>query len=191
MFKEIALMVRMMWPIPIFLIPIHLFSDSWRRIKIFTYPFLLASWLPVAFLILLNQDLLLQMAIEFPIPIIISGSILVIIGVIIHAWITRLLGMKALIADNEIRPDNEKGNLITSSLFSIIRHTTYLVHTLLWFGFFLAVFISLGLLTIMDFLLSYFIVIPLEERGLVQRFEQEYTDHKIRVPKFFPRFSKS
>lgn len=190
MFKELALMVWMMWPIiPILLIPIHLFPKFWRKINIFTYPFLLALWLPVAYLLFLSQDLLLQILIEFPILIIILGLILIITGAIIHAWTTKLLGIKALIAYTEICPDNEKGNLITSSLFSIVRHPTYLAHTLLWLGFFLLTgFLSLGLLTIMDLLLSYFIIIPLEERELAQRFGQEYMDYKKRVPKFFPRF---
>ena len=190
MFKEIALMVWMMWPIiPILLIPIHLLPKFWRKINIFTYPFLLVIWLPVAYLILLSQELLLQIAVEFPIFIIILGLILIITGVIIHAWTAKLLGIKALIGYNEIRPDNEKGNLITSSLFSITRHPTYLAHTSLWLGFFLLTgFISLGILTIIDLLISYFIIIPLEERELVQRFGQEYMDYRKKVPKFFPRF---
>jgi len=62
---------------------------------------------------------------------------------------------------------------------------------LLWLGFFLLTgFISLGLLALLDFLLTYFFIIPLEEKELVQRFEQEYIDYKKRVPKFFPRLSK-
>jgi protein-S-isoprenylcysteine O-methyltransferase Ste14 len=64
-----------------------------------------------------------------------------------------------------------------------------LAHTSLWLGFFLLTgFISLGLLTIIDLLLSYFIIIPLEERELVQRFGQEYMDYEKKMPKFFPRF---
>lgn len=190
MFKEIALMVWMMWPIiPILLIPVHLSPKFWRKINILTYLFLLALWLPVAYLILLSQDLLLQIAVEFPIFIITFGLILIITGVIIHIWTAKLLGIKALIGYNEIRPDNERSNLITSSLFSITRHPTYLAHTSLWLGFFLLTgFISLGLLAIIDLLLSYFIIIPLEERELVQRFGQEYMDYEKKVPKFFPRF---
>jgi len=190
MFKELALMVWMMWPIiPILLIPIHLFPKFWRKINIFTYPFLLALWLPVAYLLFLSQGLLLQILIEPSIPIIILGLILIMIGAIIHAWTAKLLGIKALIGYNEMRPDNEKGNLITSSLFSIVKHPTYLAHTLLWLGFFLLTgFLSLKILTIIDFLLSYFIIIPLEEKKLVQRFGQEYMDYKKRVSKFFPRF---
>jgi protein-S-isoprenylcysteine O-methyltransferase Ste14 len=190
MFKEIALMVWMMWPIiPILLIPVHLSPKFWRKINILTYLFLLALWLPVAYLILLSQDLLLQIAVEFPIFIITFGLILIITGVIIHIWTAKLLGIKALIGYNEIRPDNERSNLITSSLFSITRHPTYLAHTSLWLGFFLLTgLISLGLLAIIDLLLSYFIIIPLEERELVQRFGQEYMDYEKKVPKFFPRF---
>jgi protein-S-isoprenylcysteine O-methyltransferase Ste14 len=190
MFKEIALMVWMMWPIiPILLIPVHLSPKFWRKINILTYLFLLALWLPVAYLILLSQDLLLQIAVEFPIFIITFGLILIITGVIIHIWTAKLLGIKALIGYNEIRPDNERSNLITSSLFSITRHPTYLAHTSLWLGFFLLTgLISLGLLAIIDLLLSYFIIIPLEERELVQRFGQEYMDDEKKVPKFFPRF---
>jgi protein-S-isoprenylcysteine O-methyltransferase Ste14 len=162
-----------------------------EKIGILTYLVLLAFWLPIAYLILLSQDLLLQIAIDFHIAIVFLGFILIIIGVIINTWTAKLLGIKALIRYYVIRPNNEKGNLITSSLFSIVRHPTYLAHTLLWLGFFLLTgFISLGLLALLDFLLTYFFIIPLEEKELVQRFGQEYIDYKKRVPKFFPRLSK-
>ncbi|MCP8313081.1 MAG: isoprenylcysteine carboxylmethyltransferase family protein [archaeon] len=180
----------MMWPIiPVLLIPIHLSPKFWRKIGILTYPFLLAFLLPIAYLIVLSQDFLLEIVIEFPMLIFLLGLVLITIGVIIHGWTAKLLGIKSLIGYPEIRPDNEKGKLITSSLFSIVRHPTYLAHALLWLGFFLLMgFLSLGLLTLLDFLLSYYIIIPLEERELVQRFGQEYIDYKKRVPKFFPRF---
>jgi len=193
MFKDLALMVWVLWPIiPILLIPIHLSPKFWKKINILTYPLLLAFWLPIAYLILLSQDLLLQTVIEFPVPLVFLGLTLIIAGVIIHVWTAKLLGIKALIGYDEIHPDDNKGNLITSSLFSIVRHPTYLAHTLLWLGFFLLTgFLSLGFLTIAGFLLSYFVIIPLEERELVQRFRQEYINYQKKVPKFFPRLFRS
>ncbi|MGQ9469669.1 MAG: methyltransferase family protein, partial [Nitrososphaerales archaeon] len=136
-----------------------------------------------------SQGLLLQIVIESPMLIVFLCLILIVIGTIIHGWAAKLLGIKALIGYSEIRPDNKKSKLIASSLFSIVRHPTYLAPTLLFLGFFLLTgFLSLVLLTLFDFLLSYYVIIPLEERELVQRFRQEYVDYKKRVSKFFPRF---
>lgn len=186
-------MIWMMWSIvSIALVLIPLLPNLWRRIGILTYLVLFAFWLPLAYLILLIQDLLLQIALDFHIAIVFLGFILIIIGMIIHIWTAKLLGIKALVGYYVIRPDNEKGNLITSNIFSIVRHPTYLAHTSIWLGFFLLTsFLSLGLLTLLDFLLTYFIIIPLEEKELVQRFGQEYIDYKKRVPKFFPRLFRS
>jgi len=193
MFKELALMVWMMWPIvTITLILLPLLPNLWRKIGILTYLVLFTFWLPVAYLILLSQDLLLQITVDFHIIIVFLGFILIIIGLIIHTWTAKLLGTKALVGYNVVRPDNEKGSLITSSLFSIVRHPTYLAHTSLWLGFFfLTGFLSLMILTLLDFLITYLMIIPLEEKELVQRFGQEYIDYKKRVPKFFPRLFRS
>jgi protein-S-isoprenylcysteine O-methyltransferase Ste14 len=193
MFKELALMVWMMWPIvTIALILLPLLPNLWRKIGILTYLVLFTFWLPVAYLILLSQDLLLQITVDFHIIIVFLGFILIIIGLIIHTWTAKLLGTKALVGYNVVRPDNEKGSLITSSLFSIVRHPTYLAHTSLWLGFFfLTGFLSLMILTLLDFLITYLMIIPLEEKELVQRFGQEYIDYKKRVPKFFPRLFRS
>lgn len=186
-------MVWMMWPIvTIALVLLPLLPNLWRKIGILTYLVLFTFWLPVAYLILLSQDLLLQITVDFHIIIVFLGFILIIIGLIIHTWTAKLLGTKALVGYNVVRPDNEKGSLITSSLFSIVRHPTYLAHTSLWLGFFfLTGFLSLMILTLLDFLITYLMIIPLEEKELVQRFGQEYIDYKKRVPKFFPRLFRS
>ncbi len=182
-------MVWMMWSIvTIALVLLPLFPNLWKKIGILTYLVFLAFWLPIAYLILLSQNLLLQIKMDFHIIVVFLGFILIMIGLMIHVWTAKLLGIKALIGYNVVRPDNEKSGLITSSLFSIVRHPTYLAHTSLWLGFFLLTgFLSLMILTLLDFLITYFMIIPLEEKELIQRFRQEYIDYKKRVPKFFPR----
>jgi len=47
--------------------------------------------------------------------------------------------------------------------------------------------ISLGIITLLDFLLVYVLIIPLEENELLNRFGKDYNLYTERVPKYFPR----
>ncbi|MEM3382467.1 MAG: isoprenylcysteine carboxylmethyltransferase family protein [Nitrososphaerales archaeon] len=189
MFDKLAIIVWMVWSIVIIaLVLIPLFPNLWRKIGILTYLVLFIFWFPIAYLILLNQDLIITNVVNFHIILSFFGFVLIIISLIIHVWVAKLLGIKAIVGYYVICPDNEKGSLVTSSIFSIVRHPDYLSHISLWPGFFLLTgSLSLLILTFLDLIIIYFIIIPLEEKHLLQRFGKEYMDYKKRVPKFFPR----
>lgn len=107
-------------------------------------------------------------------------------GFLVHIWTAKLLGIRGLIGYTELRPRGEY-NLITSGPFSVVRHPTYGAHTLIFFGVFLLTgYLGTGLLVVLDFLVSYFVIIRLEEKELVRRFGQDYQDYIRRVPRFFP-----
>ncbi len=180
-------MALAMWPfIPIFFIPLHYRTEFWRRIGLLTYPLLIVPWLIVASLVYLNQSMLLGRELELPIVLGILGWICFICGILLHTWTAKLLGIGELTGYAELKPSGEY-RLITSGPFSVVRHPTYLAHTLVFVGVFLLTgYAGAGLLALLDFIVSYFVITSLEERELVRRFGEEYQEYRRRVPKFFP-----
>ncbi len=191
LYRTLAVMALAMWPlIPIFFIPLHLKIEFWRKVGLRTYPILLIPWLIAAYLIVAYQSLLLGNMLMIPVFLRIVGLVSLISGLLLHKWTVKLLGLKELIGYAEIRPAEEyKYELITSGPFSVVRHPTYLAHTLLLLGVFLLTgYLSTGLLVILDFLISYFIITRLEKRELNQRFGEMYQAYRRKVPRFFPGF---
>ena len=101
-------------------------------------------------------------------------------------WTAKLLGV-GIIGVPEIFI-KIKESIVTEGPFSLVRHPTYLSHTLIFSGvFFITGVIAVGILTVLDLIIITFIVIPLEERELLLRFSEEYIQYKKKVPsRFFP-----
>jgi protein-S-isoprenylcysteine O-methyltransferase Ste14 len=81
-----------------------------------------------------------------------------------------------------------KGKLVTEGPFSVVRHPTYFAHTLIFSGIFLITGVgAVGIITLLDFLVVFVLIIPLEEKELLNRFGKDYNLYRERVPKYFPR----
>jgi protein-S-isoprenylcysteine O-methyltransferase Ste14 len=186
--KLIALITLIAWPvIPLFWIPIHLFPRFFRKLKLFTYVLPVIAWLPVAYLIYQNRDFLLHYEVDFSGIIRGTGIFLLIAGTGIHLWTAKLLNFWGLIGLPEVY-EKMQGRFIATGAFSVVRHPTYLAHTIMFTGIFLASgVISVGIVTGVDFLVINLIVIPLEEKELLGRFGEEYRDYIKKVPKLIPR----
>ncbi len=116
------------------------------------------------------------------------GAISVAAGLVLHAWTAKLLGIKATIGYAELKTQNDKQNLMTSGPFSVVRHPSYVAHTLIFVGIFMITgVIAVGITALADFLIAYFITMELEERELIHRFGNQYREYQMRVPKFFPK----
>jgi len=84
-----------------------------------------------------------------------------------------------------------ESRIITSGPFSVIRHPTYLSHTIMYAGVFLITgVITNGIITLLDIIIINTVVIPLEDRELVERFGEKYRKYQKRVPAFFPGRAK-
>jgi protein-S-isoprenylcysteine O-methyltransferase Ste14 len=148
----------------------------------------LFTWLPLAYLIFKNKALLLSWKIDIPVGLRALGFILSVLGAALHVWTGKLLGLWGLIGLPEISKRIE-GNMVTKGPFSVVRHPTYLAHTLIFSGVFLITgAVTVGIITFIDFLLVYALIIPLEEKELLNRFGKDYNLYKEQVPKLFPRF---
>lgn len=178
----LAIITIMVWPVvPLFWIPVHGLSRIFKKLGILTYVMPAAVWPPVAYLIYSKREFLLQFKIQMPVILQIIGGLFLISGGILQIWTGILLGLWALMGLPEVSR-NVKGRIVTEGPFSIVRHPTYLSHTLMFSGiFFLTGVFTVGIITILDILVINFLVIPLEERELLERFGLDYKKYMEKV----------
>lgn len=183
----IALITIIIWPVvPLFWIPVHGLK-IFKKIGLLAYVIPFVTWLPLAYLIYLKRSLLLQYRVDFPLFIIVTGVVFLIAGSLLHIWTGRLLGIFGLIGLPEISK-KAKGKLVIEGPFSVVRHPTYLAHTMIFSGVFLITgVIVVGVITLLDLVIINTLVIPLEEKELLSRFGEEYKFYEDMVPRYFPR----
>ena len=183
-----ALVTIMLWPvIPLMWIPVHLATGFFRGLGRATYLFVAAAWMAAAYLIFLNQDIILAYGFQFHPIVSIVGVFLVAAGTLLHIWTAVLLTVPGIIGIHEITKP-QQSRLVDSGPFSVVRHPTYLAHTMIFFGVFLFTGItSVLILTLVDFAVVSTIIIPFEEKELQERLGQSYTEYMKRVPRLMPR----
>lgn len=183
-----ALITIMVWPVvPLFWIPVHGLPGLIRRLGLLSYAIPLITWVPVAYLLFSVRGFLLVWKVDLPLFLTAGGWIFLAAGTGLHVWTGMLLGLRGLLGIPEILP-KAPGRLVASGPFGVVRHPTYLAHTLMFMGIFLITGVgSLGVITVFDVAVINLFVIPLEERELAQRFGADYDTYRRRVPAFFPR----
>ena len=133
----VALITIIIWPVvPLFWIPVHGLSKIFKKLGLLTYTMPLTTWLPLAYFIYSQRDFLLQFKTGFPMTINIIGIVLLITGTLLHIWTGKLLGFWGLLGLSEISA-KVRSRLVTEGAFSVVRHPTYLAHTLMFIGIFL------------------------------------------------------
>lgn len=176
--------------VPLFWIPVHGFSKFFRKLGIFTYVAPLITWVPVAWLIYSNRDLLLNHRLDLPMIIHALGWLIFISGMMLQLWTLRLLKLWGIVGLPEVT-DIVASRIITTGPFSVVRHPTYLSHFIMYAGVFLITGVyAVGIITLLDVVIVNLFVIPLEDRELLERFGDDYRRYKDRVPGFFPGISK-
>jgi protein-S-isoprenylcysteine O-methyltransferase Ste14 len=102
-----------------------------------------------------------------------------------QAWTIILLTMPGIMGMPEVTR-SVPGRLVTAGPFGVLRHPTYLSHTLMLAGLFLWTEVAaLGAAAVIDALVVNAVVIPLEERELMERFGKEYEEYRRKVPSRF------
>lgn len=184
----LAIATIIVWPvIPLFWIPVHGFPKIFRKIGIATYIMPLVLWLPLAYFLFINRFFLLTSRITLPGLVTIVGLILLASGTALQIWTGKLLRLMGLMGLPEITRRVD-GTLVTEGAFSVVRHPTYLAHTLMLTGIFLITGVgAVGIVALLDFIVINMAVIPLEEKELSGRFGLAYEEYKKKIPKFFPR----
>ena len=187
----LAIITIMFWTlVPLFWIPVHGLSAFFRKLGIFTYITPVITWLPLVWLIYANRELLLKHTVDLTQTIRVLGWIISILGMMLQIWTLRLLGGWGIMGLPEVTQLVE-GRIVTSGPFSVIRHPTYLSHTIMYAGVFLITgVITVGIITLLDIIIINAVVIPLEDRELVKRFGEEFRKYQEQVPAFFPGMKK-
>jgi protein-S-isoprenylcysteine O-methyltransferase Ste14 len=184
----LALITIIIWPVvPLFWIPVHCATKIFRRLGPLTYLMPLITWIPLAAFFYAHREYLLSFKTNLPFAVRIAGAVLLLLGTSLHIWTGNLLGFRGLIGLPEISP-RTGGRLVTEGPFSVVRHPTYLAHTVMFLGVFLFTgVIGVGAVTLLDFIMINLVVIPLEDRELVERFGKDYARYKETTPALFPR----
>ncbi len=192
MTKFLAVMTLMFWSaIPLFWIPVHLATGFFRKLGLFTYLMPFITWVPIAYVIYHYRLFLLQFKVQLPAIVNITGIPLFLFGTLLHVWTAVLLGGLGIIGVPEIS-SKAKSILVTKGPFSIIRHPTYLAHSLIFLGvFFITGEVVVGVVALLDFLVVNSMIVPLEEKELLNRFGEEYQKYKGKVSaRVFPWMKK-
>lgn len=184
----IALITVMVWPvIPLFWIPVHFATNTFRKLGLLTYVMPYLTWIPLAYFSYKHRAFLLQSKVNLPHIFNIIGIPLLICGTALHIWTARLLGLWSIIGVPEISASVKK-KLVMEGPFSVVRHPTYLAHTLMFLGVFLVTESAVvGIITMLDFVVVNAVIIPLEEKELLKRFGDDYATYMKNVAaRFFP-----
>jgi protein-S-isoprenylcysteine O-methyltransferase Ste14 len=188
-FQDIlAIATLLLWPvIPLFWIPVHCLPGLFRRLGFLTYILPFITWLPVAYITFRMRHDLLHYRIELPALINLIGLFLFVLGAALQVWTLALLTPPVIMGMPEVTK-LVNGKIVATGPFSIVRHPTYLSHTLMLLGIFLMTGVNaIGFVTVVDVIVVNSVVIPLEEKELLHRFGKEYEEyrHKVRS-RFLP-----
>jgi len=148
----------------------HAFSDMGQLIFLVVF---LIVWIADSFVFKYSTFLTQYISNYIRVPI--ALIVLVISGLL--AW----TGLKIV-----FRETREEPQVITSGVFSIVRHPIYLSSILLYLGFIL---LSLSLLSALVWILItvfYYMISRYEEKLLTQRFGSAYEEYKKKVPMLLP-----
>jgi protein-S-isoprenylcysteine O-methyltransferase Ste14 len=186
-FNELlAIITLMLWPaIPLFWIPVHCVPRFFRRLGFWTYVLPLITWLPLAVLTFALRDVLLGHRMELPAALHVLGFVLFVAGAGLQVWTLFLLTLPVITGMPEVTR-SVQGRLMTRGPFGVVRHPTYLSHTLMLLGvFFVTEVTAIGIVAVIDVFVVNSMVIPLEERELLERFGTEYEEYRRKVPSRF------
>lgn len=187
MYRIMSLIMILFWlVIPLFWVPVHAATGVARRAGSWVYLMVFLLWLPFAFLVYEGREAIWNFSTSLPAGLRLIGFILLFTGILVHIWTSRLLGVSGLIGLPEVFSMRD-AQLITNGPFGIVRHPTYLGHTLMFSGaFFLTGNLLVGIVAILDFVIVNTAIIPLEEKELLERFGEDYRRYMARVPRFIP-----
>jgi protein-S-isoprenylcysteine O-methyltransferase Ste14 len=177
------------WPIiPIAWIPMHGLPSVRKKLGLFYYIFPFTLWLPIVYFIYTQRSFLSDYAVEMPFFLVVFGWILIASGLTLFLYSLALLKPWVIIGLPQVY-HKIKANLVTAGPYRSTRNPVYLAHFMILLGIFFATgsIFTFGI-AVLDFLVANFIIIPLEEKELIDRFGKQFVDYMNKIPRFFPNF---
>ena len=148
----------------------HAFSDMGQLIFLVVF---LIVWIADSFVFKYSTFLTQYVSNYIRVPI--ALIVLVISGLL--AW----TGLKIV-----FRETREEPQVITTGVFSIVRHPIYLSSILLYLGFILLSLSLFSTLVWFIIIIFYYMISRYEEKLLMQRFGSAYEEYKKKVPMLLP-----
>lgn len=148
----------------------HAFSDMGQLILLVVF---LVVWIADSFVFKYSTFLTQYISNYIRVPI--ALIVLIISGLLAGFGLNTVFGKT-----------REEPQVITTGVFSIVRHPVYLGSILFYLGFIL---LSLSLLSVLVWILIivfYYMISRYEEKLLTQRFGSVYEEYKKKVPMLFP-----
>ncbi len=172
--------------IPLFWFAIHPAAPLWRQNRRSPYVYLLPIWALIIGSLSLatwpwhSAELYSgwwRALVALPALVIFSGSLQT------YRRIGPEFGISNFIGENELRPQEESSAPVTSGLHRRMRHPIYIAHLTMMAAWTLAsgLAVNFALLAI-SILVTFPLMIWIEERELEMRFGQSYRDYKKNVP---------
>jgi len=169
--------------IPLFWFVIHPFARRWRQMPRSPYRFLLPFWAGAIGILASATWPWHSIQIYSTLWMWLPAILFVVLAVSIYRRIGPEFGPKNFVGQSELRPEEEAQTLVTSGLYTRMRHPIYFAHLCMFAAWtigsgLLVNFVLLGASVLVTFPL----MIWLEERELERRFGQSYREYKARVP---------
>jgi protein-S-isoprenylcysteine O-methyltransferase Ste14 len=186
-----AVCILAAWPvIPLFWVPVHLFHGFLRRrLGLAVYAVIALIWLPCLWFVREYGDVLLQYRLSMPLWISAVGCIIFAAGLALQSWTAWVMG-SVIIGVPEVTERMESRHVIAPP-FNWCRHPTYLSHSMIFGGAAVMTgYIALFILAAVDFIITRFIIIPFEEKELLDRLGTAYMEYMEKTPRLLPQISR-
>lgn len=115
------------------------------------------------------------------------GLVLIIVGGIVASIAMKELSLTTLVALPQLLPERYASKLVTTGLYSKMRHPRYLGFWVMALGFWFATGLWIMWILFVWSLIGFVTLGILEERELQQRFGKSYKEYMQRVPRFLPK----
>jgi protein-S-isoprenylcysteine O-methyltransferase Ste14 len=169
--------------IPLFWFAIHPFAGFWRRMNRSPYLLLLPIWAAIISALAGAtwpwHSVRLYSSSWMWAP----ATLLMFFGLKTYAGIRSGFGTHKLSGEAELRPDEHPQQLVTTGLHARMRHPIYVAHLLSLAGWTLGSGLAVSyILLAVSALLTFPLMIWIEEHELEERFGQTFRKYKSRVP---------
>ena len=169
--------------IPLFWFVIHPVAQRWQTMQRSPYRLLLPFW-AATIGILTSATWPWHESRIYSTPWVwLPALLFFIVGLHIYRRIGPEFGINNFTGRSELRPDEHDPRLVTTGLHTRMRHPIYFAHLAIFTGWTIGsgLMVNFVLLAV-SALITFPLMIWLEERELEKRFGQSYRDYKARVP---------
>lgn len=117
------------------------------------------------------------------------GSILLLVGFCVLGSALLTLKLRRAFGKDIYKPKSEC-KLVTTGIYAHVRNPVYLGNTLMLWGWFFVLQLTVVLFLTTLFMIHFYLVAKWEEKELTERFGDDYLQYKKRVPFIIPFLKK-